>query len=293
MNCCTFGSLRMDITIPFNIEKYDIQSEIRITELKKTIGGSVFNTSMFLAMCGCKTTFYTSNQADSLPYVQKLSEQYKDLSINFNEGKYSSAPISIIFLDDSGEKKMISYDGKRNDLSILIDIKKRIGSFSFFYTSFYEITLENSNRFIDVLKTAYDSSVIAFLDLCPLLLPDLFEIYNVILRYVMILSGTKDEYLLLLQILGITTISELQRIYDIKYIFVKKGGQGADLYYNDKVISYTPCIKKDSFNTTGCGDVFNASVIYALSRNLSNESILSQSVENASSIAYNGLPWKE
>lgn len=97
-----------------------------------------------------------------------------------------------------------------------------------------------------------------FVDLSPLIYEVDADIIDQVLNNVQILSGTKDEYSLLLNALKLESIEELIGKYNFKYLFVKNGSEGALLYYAKGVIECKPNERKVSRDTAECGDTFNA-----------------------------------
>ena len=180
---------------------------------------------------------------------------------------------------------MISYDGKRQDSHILKKLLINIGNYDLFYTSFYEINRENLDIIIEVMH----NSCQCFVDLTPLIYEAEASLLDSVLANVQILSGTDEEYNTLLMKLNISSIEELFETYRFLYLFVKQGGKGASLYYPKGVINCSPDDIKKSRDTTGCGDTFNAGVIYALSQGYNEKDMLKKAVELASIVAYNGF----
>ena len=110
-----------------------------------------------------------------------------------------------------------------------------------------------------------------------------------VLNCTQIISGTSDEYSQLLSILKIQSVEELIERFGFIYLFEKKGSDGARIYYDKKFIDCKPLEKKHSRNTTGCGDTFNAGVIYSISMGLNEKDMLRTAVDFATMVAYKGF----
>lgn len=70
----------------------------------------------------------------------------------------------------------------------------------------------------------------------------------------------------LAEVLGYASLEAAEYLYkalEPKALFLKMGSQGAVAYYDGKRI-YKPAFKVRAIDTTGCGDAFNAGVVYAI-----------------------------
>ena len=178
---------------------------------------------------------------------------------------------------------MISYDGKRNDLYILKMLLKEINNDALFYTSFYEINKNNSSVICEIMNKAK----ISVLDLCPIVYQISFDLISKLLRRVDILCGNEIEIRDVLFVLKFNSISELLRNFNIKYIFEKRGKNGARCFFTNNVIEEKSQIQGVAKNKTGCGDCFNAAVIYGASMGNPIGDILKSAVELSSEYAIN------
>ena len=285
IKCCAFGTARIDIHVYKEYGQLSSYEETKVDEMALQIGGSVYNTVAVLNALKQDTVFYTLNTADELADFIKARLKKEGIPFIINQNEHSSTAVSIIFVDSLGKKKMVSYDGARKDSHILNKLRQDISNYDLFYTSFYEINKQN----IPVLAEIMQKSRQCFIDLSPLIYEVDPDIINQALSHLQILSGTDDEYNLLLGLMKIGSIEKLIEKYNLKYVFVKKGSKGAALYYNNHVIECKPDGKKESRDTTGCGDTFNAGVIYSLSKNTSEADMLKNAVNFATLVAYKGF----
>lgn len=285
IKCCAFGTIRIDIHVYKEYGQLSSYEETKVDEMALQVGGSVYNTAAVLNALKQSTVLYTLNTDDELFDFIKARLKKSGIPFIISQNEHSSTAVSIIFVDSLGKKKMVSYDGVRKDFYILERLKKDISDYDLFYTSFYEINRQN----ISVLAEIMQKSRQCFIDLSPLIYEVDPDIINQALSHLQILSGTDDEYNLLLGLMKIGSIEKLIEKYNLKYVFVKKGSKGAALYYNNHVIECKPDGKKESRDTTGCGDTFNAGVIYSLSKNTSEADMLKNAVNFATLVAYKGF----
>lgn len=285
IKCCAFGTVRMDVHIYKEYGQIGEYEEVKVDEMALKIGGSVYNTVAVLNELKQDVVFYTLNVTDDFADFIKLKMLNKSLPFIISRHEQNSTAVSVVFVDEVGKKKMISYDGIRNDSYVLKKLKKDITNFDLFYTSFYEVNSENFTTIIDIMKESKQS----FVDLSPLIYEIDKNIVDSVLDAVQIISGTSEEYEMLLNLLQIKTVKELITKYKLKYVFEKRGSKGAALFYDECVIECKPKEHKLSHNTTGCGDTFNAGIIYSLSKKMDEMTILQNAVEYASLVAYEGF----
>ena len=180
---------------------------------------------------------------------------------------------------------MVSYDGIRCDDGVISQLDRDISCFDLFYTSFYEITEHNYRK---LSKIMFEVSKV-FVDLSPLVYDLSADIIRTVFEQIDILSGTEDEYAIIFKKLSISDYEELRLIYGIERLFVKRGSRGAELYDMEGLILQKPTMKKKGFNSTGCGDTFNAQIICGLINGLSREELLRDAVEISACVAYEGF----
>lgn len=285
MKCCAFGTVRVDIRAYQDIHEIDQHEEIKISEMAMTVGGSVYNTVSVLNELKHDAVLYMLNAyGDFADYVRiKLNNRNLNY-ISCKEDKNDTAT-SIIFVDKMGKKKMVSYDGIRQDRYILNKLKEDIDQYQLFYTSFYEINQNNYETLVDIMSSCAKN----FIDLSPLIYEVDSNVIHTVLKEVYILSGTDDEYGILLKILDMESYHDLIHTYGITYVFVKRGSEGASLYTENSTYHFGPDEKRVSHDTTGCGDTFNAGVISALAKDMNDEMVLQKAVKMATKVAYEGF----
>lgn len=285
MKCCAFGTVRMDIHAYQEIDNLDEHEEIKINEMNMAIGGSVYNTVSVLNDLKQDIVFYMLNSVDDFADFIKIKMNKRNINyITCKQDKNDTAT-SLIFVDMQGKKKMISYDGVRQDKYILSKLMKDIEQYELFYTSFYEINQDNYHDIINIMSLCK----INFVDLSPLIYKVDDYVINDILQQVQILSGTEEEYDILLGKTNCDSFEDLVAKNNISYLFVKKGSRGAMVITQKNMYEYAPSEKKNSHDTTGCGDAFNAGIIDSLTKKVNDEWMLQEAVEMATKVAYEGF----
>lgn len=285
MKCCAFGTVRMDIHAYQNIDELDQREEIKISEMSMTIGGSVYNTVSVLNTLNQDVVLYMLNANDDFADYIRMKLDKNEIHYVSCEQEKNDTATSLIFIDEYGKKKIISYDGERDDKYILKKLALEAKQYDLFYTSFYEINIDNCAQILDIMSLVKTT----FVDLSPLIYEVQSEVINKVLSKVDIISGTEEEYTILLEKTGIKSYSDLLSKFSISMIFVKQGSQGATVYNSNGLYSYKPKEKRISHDTTGCGDTFNAGIILTMSNKAAKEHMLQEAVEMATQVAYNGL----
>jgi fructokinase len=79
-------------------------------------------------------------------------------------------------------------------------------------------------------------------------------------------------------------VNTLIRQHGLQYVFVTRGGNGASLFSEKKVL-HKNALKTEVVDTTGCGDAFTAGIVYSLVNNFDGEKTLECAVRLAAKIA--------
>jgi len=285
MRICAFGTLRLDIHAYQDINDLAGHEEIKIPEMSMKVGGSVFNTVAVLHALKQDVTFYTLNMADDFADFVKFTMNKINIEFITSRQDKNETATSLIFIGEDGQKKMISHDGERRDKYVLDKLYRDVDQYDLFYTSFYEINSVNCEKVIQVMK----KSPCSFVDMSPLIYETETEVLEKILTEADYLSGTEDEYEIIFSKTGIKTPEELIRIFAIRKAFLKQGKRGATMYEEGETLSYTSSASGTSRDTTGCGDTFNAGVIYGLCKEETGDSLIERAVEMATKVAFEGF----
>lgn len=287
MKFCSFGTIRVDIHTHANLAELGLHDEIKTDNVTMQIGGSVYNTSAVLAELGQSICMYRLHSNDNLAEYIGFKSSDKIRFVSSSEDDNQTAT-SLIFVDQNGEKKMISCDGKRNDNAVLELLNDEIEQYDAFVTSFYEITNEN----VDLLENIMKRSKMNVVDLSPMIYACGVDLCKRVLAQADILTGTESEFEKLKEIVGFLSIDELQKQYAIERIFKKCGARGAVLYSDGSEIAVEPDKQIHSFDTTGCGDTFTAGVLEAIANGKSSTEALHRGVLLAGAVAEHGLDMK-
>lgn len=286
MRFAAFGTVRMDIHVYQDLDEIGNREEIKIDEMRMKVGGSVYNTASILTERGEDVVLYTPGTGDA--FADLIHVKLKKQRINYivDPRDINDTASSLIFVNRTGGKKMISYDGDRRDAHILTKLLKDAGQFDVFYTSFYEINTFNYRTIGEIMDVCSGS----FVDLSPLI----YEVDPAVIRHILsrvkMLSGTEQEYEMLCGLLEISDPAALAASFGIGRLYIKMGAQGARVYIDGAPGSVcTPGEKKSSKDTTGCGDTFNAGILYALSHAYDDGQALEEAVSMATRVAYEGL----
>lgn len=287
------GTLRSDIYLNYDFAVPMKEMEVKLTNYTRKIGGSVFNTSKFIGnySSNIEVTFCTLNH---ISLIAELANDSFSGNINISAigNPINSYPMSIIGLDNIGEKRMISVETDSPPLYLDSDNPNYYLS-DIFYTSFYEINNDNLESICSLCTAFLSRNKYTMIDLCPLIDSLDNDIIVKVLKCISVLSGNEQEYNKLLNKIGISGKKLLFESFpNIKRIFIKRGSEGAEFLSSDgKEYIQRSFISNDfvAKNTTGCGDVFNGAVIIGLLYRWSPEKILSEAVKESAIIAERGL----
>ncbi len=294
----TYGTLRLDITIPYDFADPLTIPEIKLPSCDHRIGGSVYNTSRFLANNLCTDTIemIVAGGGRLLAELKTQCDFPQNLYFLGDATLNEKYPVSIIGVSQDGEKRMVSYDPPATS-DINICIENLHNGATIFYTSFYEITPLLCNSF-EQIAWQKDNNSIIMVDLCPIIDNLDKSIIDRVLNCIQVITGNNSEFSALMHMLQIDEAGSLMLLYpNIKEIWIKKGEKGACVLTQDvskKHIIYSCSVSKKvkAKNTTGCGDVFNAMVLFGKMRGYHYEEILKKAVFESSKIAEGELPWK-
>ena len=287
------GTLRSDIYLNYDFAVPMKEMEVKLSNYSRKIGGSVFNTSKFISDYSnyTKVTMCTLNHTSLIAELANGSSS-SNINILTIGDSINSYPMSIIGLDNTGEKRMISVETHSPPLYLDSDDPNYYQS-DLFYTSFYELNTENLESFCSLFTAFLKRNKYTMIDLCPLI--DLLDndIIEKSLKCISVLSGNEQEYNKLLNKIGIPEKKQLFKSFpNIKHIFIKRGSEGAEYLSSDGKEYIQNNFKSSGFvakNTTGCGDVFNGMVIVGLLYHWYPEKILSEAVKESAIIAEKGL----
>lgn len=290
------GTLREDITLNYDFSNPMKVPEVKVNKAKWSVGGSVYNTCSYLSLnsTNLNIRMCTSNYVLLLQRVDQdaINGNFK---ITTTKTELLEYPISIIGVREDGDKQLLSYDPVI-DAELLLLFEHEVENADFVYTSFYEINENNYLKICEIVQRCRSRGAMTMIDLCPLVSMIDAGTLREVLSNMVIVSGNEHEYKDLIQKLGIADTNDLLRNYPyIKYIFIKRGGQGADCKSRKDAencsFQYYGINSLETVNTTGCGDVFNAIIIEGCCLGKKCQSILRRAVTESGKIAKGGLPW--
>ena len=290
------GTLREDITFKHDFSRPMNVPEIKVNKAEWSVGGSVHNTCYYLALKSADLNV----RMCSANYTLLLQRVNQDVTagnyrIITTEKEWMEYPISIIGVCEDGDKQLLSYDPVM-DTELLLLFEREVNKADFVYTSFYEINDNNYKNLCKIMQECHSRGVTTMVDLCPLVSSINEKVLREVLNTIGIVSGNEYEYQHLMHKLGVDDMNGFMQNYpNIKYLFVKRGNQGAEYKTRCEAenyeFHYCEHDSSDILNTTGCGDVFNAVIIEGLCLGDNSQSILKSAVIESGKIAKGGLPW--
>ena len=289
------GTLREDITLNYDFSLPMNVSEVKINKAEWSVGGSVHNTCYYLSLKNPDLSVRMCSANYKL-LVQRISQDMvtNNYRIITTKSKLYEYPISIIGVHEDGDKQILSYD-PIVDTEVLFLFEHEACNADFIYTSFYEVNKNNYHKICEIFRKCHARGGMTMVDLCPLIGSANESIVREILSNTMLISGNEYEYKELMHKLDVVdTNGILEKYSNIKYMFVKRGNQGAE--YNtidggEKCNIHCEQDDSSTMNTTGCGDVFNAVIIDGICKGEDSRSILKRAVIESGEIAKGGLPW--
>ena len=290
MDLLGFGTTRIDINLytPLHAE---YSGEVKLDGMRFNIGGSVLNTCLMLHHMGANTTFYThwGNDEFGLLAQNELREIGLNL-INASSNTKERTATTFILVDKTGERTMYSYDDAAGmNFKIQNTFINKVSNFDGFFTSCYEINKNNFKSIKKVLEKFNDLNKHTFLDLSPLVNNVEKEIWDEVLPCFSIIIGTESEFKELMRIIDVESFEKFNAIYNIKKAYVKMGLNGSRVVIDSTRQYYEKIKPIESKNVTGCGDTYNAGVIWGEINNESEIDIIKRSNTLAGQVAKYGF----
>ena len=203
------GTLRSDIYLNYDFAVPMKEMEVKLANYSRKIGGSVFNTSNFIGnySSNIKVTLCTLNHISLIAELANGSYS-NNINILTIGDPINSYPMSIIGLDDMGEKRMISVETYSPPLYLDSD-NQDYYLYDIFYTSFYEINNYNLEAICSLCTGFLSRNKYTMIDLCPLI--DSLDNGVIVktLKCISVLSGNEQEYNKLLYKIGISSKKQL------------------------------------------------------------------------------------
>lgn len=274
MNFLGLGTTRLDFNLYIEELLIDRGNEAKIRDKTLKLGGSVLNTSVILKYLGALTTFYTELGDDLLGnFVQSKIKEY-GLSIITPKEKVKESATSYILVTPDGERTIYSHDPTQLKIDETVQLLLAAKNANALFTSIYEVNDNNLQQIIRLMEMSQQKNKKNFLDLSPTIELVRINVLKEILHFTNILIGTEQEINKLMSTFNFTSIQQIINTFQIKKIYIKKGSNGSKLVgENGKEVS-AKGVPVEVKNVTGCGDAYNAGVIFGEVNGLSEEKTL-------------------
>lgn len=285
MRVVMLGTLREDVVFFHDFSSPMTSPEIIVREYIRRLGGSVFNTTVFLSR-SCSDDIITL----CIPFHEILVREFEASIVNdavrllHPDEPILEYPMTIIGVMDNSDKQMISFDPLLSDNNHVLLFAEASLSADIVYTSLYEINAANCEIVAETLSSVRERGKESILDLAPNISGIALSLLLAILPSVTVLIGNVTECDSLLRLLGLSHDYEelLLRFCNLKMVFVTEGMAGASVYMraNGEVHRYETHLHESVMvkNSTGAGDVFSATVILGLLREYPVNLILEEAV---------------
>jgi len=232
-------------------------------------GGSAANTIYALAKAGFKTSFISCCGEDS--FGEKVIRELKEAGVDTSHIKrYGETSLALILLDKKKDRAIVVSPGSAEKALESFELKD-LPEGLYHLTSFASPEGEAFHKqLLQKLKTkiSFDPGVIYSSKGKTFLSP--------FIEKTCFLFITEDE----LKRSGFTKEELFER--GIKYLFVKKGKKGAELFGRGLIAKSSVYPAKQIIDNTGAGDYFNAGVLAGLTLGLSPDKALELGLFSAS-----------
>lgn len=289
MKVCSFGTTRIDFHIYKPEDIAQNYEELKIDNMDVKVGGSVFNTTTLLKYAHTNVMYYTILGNDELSSITKSALRNFGIQYSCTSNLDSKSPVTFIHIDSTGEKVMYSFDGNYYADDVLDILLKNYAKYDAFFTSCYEINRYNYAKLSKLFKNFHKRGKKIFMDLSPLVYRVPKEIWESLLPFITILTGTRNEFNILINQLDLILEKDLVSKFGIEKLYIKKGSKGCTVVSYDNAEQNFSVVPIKSKNLTGCGDAFNAGVILGELSKLSTDNIVGLASNLAGCVAKIGL----
>jgi len=233
-------------SIFLNVDHFNKKGEtVKSNSFHTEPGGKGYNQALALKRLGADVNFITFVGDDI--YNASTIKGLKDEEIeSYIIKKDGNTAVAVIVTDKTGENNVTVYRGV-NDLITFNDIAPYCNVID--QSEFLLLQLEmNIETCYEIIKYAYSKGVKVILNPAPAVKLD-----KEILKYLYLITPNEHE---------IKVISDSENI-GIERLVVTLGSKGSIVYENgNKTI--IPSIKVEAVDTTGAGDIYNASLVKCL-----------------------------
>lgn len=263
------GTFVVDILLKgYDLKKICSDNICFLNSCSMNIGGNAGNVTIDLRKIGLKVQAIANISNDTFgKFILSEMQKYKvDISyMQFSQD--TGTGVSIIFIEENGEKSILQYLGANTNLSFEEDLDENakivvitgLGLIPNIENNFEEITksIKKLNKTI-VVDTSANT-----IDLLSKISSNAFENIDYFLaneREVMDLTKMND----------IESSAEYLLNLGCKNVIIKLGEKGA-YFLNKEKQFYAPSVKTNVVDTTGAGDAFVSGLVYGLIHGYDNE----------------------
>ncbi|MFV8406295.1 carbohydrate kinase family protein [Vibrio harveyi] len=250
------GDANIDMTL--KVDRLPKQDDKVIgVKIAEQVGGTVANSACVCGSLGLKTATL-ARVADDKYGIKVLDEYVKhsvDLKFIFQPNGYEQST-AIIMLDDSGEKSLIFVPSSNYEFNEEL-VEVAIASSQYIYTM-----PGNLDTFKALAEVAQSKKTKVVVDIEPTIVNEEGDL-DIILTGSDLVYFNKEGFLKATgQDASEATLVSMVEHYQLDGIVVTLGKDGAIAFVNGEYSSY-PGFNVPVVDTTGAGDTFNASFLYA------------------------------
>jgi Sugar kinases, ribokinase family len=261
-----YGDLVLDI-IFYLEDRVEITSGSYIVEnAYVSPGGAAANTAVALSRLGVSSCLISTVGYDIVgKYLLEdlVRENVSTKYVKVLEDKSSGIVVSIV--TSRREKTLLSYRNVcRENIVPLVEVLKELKQAKIVYASGY--VFDNVDQGVSLVKlfgTAHDYGVKTFLELGGLPLDEVKTLSELkgLVDFITLNEWELETYFKALN--TSQALIELHEMLKPETVFVKMGDKGSIIYDGHETKVVPPC-NVNAVDPTGCGDAYNAGVIYGL-----------------------------
>ncbi|MEM1639582.1 MAG: carbohydrate kinase family protein [Desulfurococcaceae archaeon] len=239
-------------------------------------GGAAANTAVALSRLGITSCLISTTGSDFIGTYFLRDLLGEGVSTKYIKTINGKSGLVISFVTNRNEKVLLSYRGVcyENTIStsgILNDLRKT----KLVYVSGYVFNnVDKGSSAVELLRFAHDNKVETFLELDGMPTPNL-QVLRELKGFIDFVTMNDQELKIYMETLDVNkALLKLFNLVEPRIVFVKMGEKGSIVYDGYKIIEIPPC-NTQVIDPTGCGDAFNAGVIFGLLKGL-NPTIAAQ-----------------
>lgn len=233
-------------------------------------GGAAANTAVALSRLGVNSCLISAVGSDLIGRIliedldkESVSTKY----VKVNSGKRSGIVVSIV--TNGKEKILLSYRGACSENTVPIsEVLNELKDVKLVYASGYTFyNIDRGSSIVELFKIAHDNEVKTFLELGGITSAD-SHILQRLKGSIDFATMNDQELISYMNTPDVNrALLEFFNLIEPVVILIKMGGKGSIVYDGNTVNMIPPC-NTNAIDPTGCGDAFNAGVIYGLLKEL-------------------------